>query len=702
MTEIKPLRDLARFYHVQTRYRDGFNQTREAPVETILAVLRSLGAPIESLHDAPNALRESRRILWQRGIEPVVVGWEGNPITFTLRLPERLAEVPVKYIVALESGARVEGECCDEENFKPHARDIEGNRYLARRLRLQATVPLGYHRLLLQIADLGLESHLFFAPPQAYAPADQRGKHWGVFCPLYALWSEQSWGAGDLSDLEKLVDLVSAQNGHTVATLPMLAGFLDEPFNPSPYAPASRLFWNEFYLDVTNIAELEHCPSAQAMLRSSELQRELEGARAAPLIDYRRLMALKRNVLEALLHSFLTQTSERRESFEKFAVTHPRAQDYAGFRAKVERERKSWLHWPPSPRDGLLTPNEYDEPAKRYHLYAQWLCNQQIASVCRKAKSKGLGLYLDFPLGVNRDGFDVWRERELFCLNASGGAPPDSLFVKGQNWGFPPLHPEEIRRQGYGYYIDCLRHHMAAARMLRIDHVMGLHRTFWVPDGFSATDGLYVHGRAAEFYAILNLESHRHQVQIVGENLGTVPDYVNEAMARRKILGMHVGLFSINAVSEPVLDVVPANTVASIDTHDTATFMGFWQGADIQDRIALGLLEAYQAQNERAYRSSQKEALVAFLRAQGWLGDETSEAAVLRAWLAFLARQDEELLLINLEDLWLEAEPQNVPGTWRERPNWRRKTRYSIDDIRVHSQVAVMIKTVRDNRLRIK
>ena len=693
MNETKRLRDLARLYHVQTSYRDGLGQLREAPLEAILSVLRSLGAPMASLKDVPSACRRSRQALWQRSIEPVLVGWQGSPLTFKMRLPARLAEIPVKYEIALETGARVKGKCLDEANAKPRVRDVEGTRYIVRRLRLQATLPLGYHRLFLQVADLNLESYLFHAPQQAYAPTDSCGKRWGVFCPLYALWSGQSWGAGDFSDLEKLVDFVGAQKGQAVATLPMLASFLDQPFDPSPYAPVSRLYWNEFYLYVTKIAELDSCRSAQTLLGSTDLQSELKTARAVSLIDYRRVMALKRKILEKLLRFFLTQTSARRENFEKFVATHPRAQDYAAFRAKVERERQSWLHWKPTRRD---------EIAKRYHLYVQWLCIEQTAAVCDKAKTSGVGLYLDFPLGVNRDGYDVWRERELFVLNASGGAPPDGLFVRGQNWGFPPLHPDTIRRQGYRYYIDCLRHHMAVAGMLRIDHVMGLHRAFWVPDGFPATEGLYVHGHAAEFYAILNLESHRHRVQIVGENLGTVPPYVNDALARHRILGMHVGIFGVNASAERALDSIPANTVASLNTHDTATFMGFWKGDDIQDRVALGLLEESQAQNELAYRSSQRKALIAFLRAQGSLGDDASELAVLRAWLAFLARQDAEFVLVNLEDFWLEPAPQNVPGTFRERPNWQRKTRFSLEQIREMNALVEILKTIHDIRGRLR
>src|SRR5262249_22690616 len=152
---------------------------------------------------------------------------------------------------------------------------------------------------------------------------------------------------------------------------------------------------------------------------------------------------------------------------------------YAAFRAKTEREQRSWLHWEAVNRDGELRPEDFDADAQHYHLYVQWLCTEQAEVLRDRAREHRTALYLDFPLGVNRDGYDLGRKPEHFALRMSGGAPPDVLFVNGQNWGFPPLHPEEIRRSGYRYYIDCLRHHMATASMLRIDHIMGLHRAYW-------------------------------------------------------------------------------------------------------------------------------------------------------------------------------------------------------------------------------
>jgi 4-alpha-glucanotransferase len=691
---------LARLYNIQSSYRDGLGQLRHASTDAILQVLRALGAPLQRLDDADDAWRQRRQALWQRVIEPVIVVWQTQPAILKIRVPRQLAEAAISYRILFDSGATIAGELRDDPATQPVTREVEGLHYVTRRLIGPAQLPLGYHRLYLRISEFEVDSYLFCAPPQAYTPA-ANNKRWGVFCPLYALHSEQGWGAGDFSDLSRLVEFTASHGGHAVATLPMLASLLDEPFNPSPYAPVSRLFWNEFYLDIERIAELQDCAEAKTFLTTSSLITDLNHWRAAPLVQYREVMARKREILTALLRALLQSSAQRRNDFENFIASHPVAQDYAEFRAKTEREQKIWIDWPMDSREGKLQRADFDDFAKLYHLYVQWQCAEQIAAVGANARRSGAALYLDFPLGVNRDGYDVWRERNLFALGMNGGAPPDGLFVKGQNWGFPPLHPEAIRQQGYRYYIDCLRHHMGPAGMLRIDHVMGLHRVFWVPDGFSATDGVYVHYRAPEFYAILNLESHRHQVQIVGENLGTVPDFVNATMARRKIFGMHVGQFAVNADPNYALDPVPAIVVASLNTHDTATFMGFWLEHDIDDRVALGLLDSKQADHERRYRATQRDALIAYLRAKGYIGEENSAATVLRGWLTFLAGQDAEFILINLEDLWLEPAPQNVPGTWQERPNWRRKTRHSFEEVRGQAAVNDLLKTISDIRARM-
>jgi 4-alpha-glucanotransferase len=296
--------------------------------------------------------------------------------------------------------------------------------------------------------------------------------------------------------------------------------------------------------------------------------------------------------------------------------------------------------------------------------------DHQLAAL---AGAHGVDLYLDLPVGVNADAYEVWRDRELFVLGASTGAPPDALFLGGQSWGLPPLHPEVVRRRGYRYVIDCVRHHMRHAGMLRVDHVMGLFRLFAVPAGCGATDGIYLRYQADELMAILTIESRRNRCALVGEDLGTVPDQVRPAMARHGLARLHVGQFAMPAkVGQPPLAAVP-EAIASLNTHDTATFGGWWRGTDIDDRRALGLITDAQVVSERRERADSKQALLAFVDrgtlAPAALADEAR--AALGATLD-LARGPAAVVLVNLEDLWLESAPQNVPGTSDERPNWRR------------------------------
>jgi 4-alpha-glucanotransferase len=495
--------------------------------------------------------------------------------------------------------------------------------------------------------------------------------------------------------LEALAEWSAEQGGVVVATLPLLTAFLDEPFDPSPYAPASRLFWNEFYVDVTRVPELQQCPAAQTLLESAEVQREIAALRSSPLVDYRRQMAIKRRVLEELARSFYAEPSARGAAFRHFVESHPAVEDYARFRAIGERLRTPWPQWPQPLRDGTLPEGDGSDEAGRYHFYVQWLAHEQLQALAEKAKAHGPGLYLDLPLGVHGYSYDVWREREAFAVDAAGGAPPDAVFTKGQDWGFPPLHPERIRTQGYRYVVAYVRHHLRHAGLLRIDHVMGLHRLFWVPRGVSASEGAYVQYPAEELYAILSLESHRHTAMLVGENLGTVPPAVNASMVRHRIHRLYVVQYELPSVPHRPPRAVSSAEVASLNTHDMPPFAAFWQGLDIQDRFELGLMDEAGRRRERQNLAAMQEALGSFLRQKGWLQEETIDLqAILRACLSYLAASPARVVLVNLEDLWLEKLPQNTPGTGEERPNWRRKTRERFEAWCQQPQVVSVLQTI--------
>jgi len=702
--EIQNLRRLARLYGVETDLRDGRGCRKLASPPGLVAILRALGASLERMSDAPDASRERRQAEWRRLIEPVVVAWDGGPAQVELRLARDQATGPLVCHLEVEGGAKQtwRRDLARLETLK--TAEVEGARYVAKRFSLPGKQPRGYHQLSVELGNTVAESLIISSPRRAYAAGQgQATKAWGVFLPLYALHSERSWGAGDFSDLESLLDWTNQLGGSAVATLPLLATFLDEPFDPSPYAPASRLFWNDLFVDVSRVPELDRCEDARASLDSSETQKEVATLRAARLVDYRRAMAAKRKIIEQLARCFFgggassPKENARHQAFCSFLEAHPAVEDYASFRAVCERQRVPWPQWPQPLSDGTIRPGDYDEEVKRYHLYAQWVAHEQLSALSQKARQRPPGLCLDLPLGINAAGYDVWRHREAFVCEMSAGAPPDIVFTGGQNWGFPPLHPETRRQRGHRYYVASLRQQLQHAGLLRIDHVMGLHRLFWIPKGLEPSHGAYVRYPAEELYAILSLESHRHKSVIVGENLGTVPKYVNPTMARHNVKRMYVVQYEL--AGRDKLRPIPSHCVASLNTHDMPLFAAFWDGLDIEDRCQLGFLAELDANAERKLRQSVRESLSHYLALRGWLSNSSrSTDAIIQAFLKLLSASAAEVVLVNLEDLWLESEPQNVPGTTVQRPNWQRKARYSLETFCEMPQVLDTLREI--NRLR--
>ena len=425
--------------------------------------------------------------------------------------------------------------------------------------------------------------------------------------------------------------------GAFAGSTPLHAAFLDEPFEPSPYLPVSRLHWNELYADPAAAPELETSPRARALLAAV---RPPEGR----LIDYRAAMASKRAVLEALLDDL---AGARREAFEARIRADPGLRSYADFRARCERERAGWRDWRAPEAPG-------DPRAARYHAYVQWLCEQQLAAVA----SGAAGAYLDMPLGVHPGGYDTWRFRELFVEGVSVGAPPDGFFEGGQDWGLAPLHPQRLREHGHEYPLACARALCRHAAAARVDHVMGLHRMFWVPHGLPATEGVYVRYPAEELYAVLCIESHLHGTQLVGEDLGTVPGGVRRTMAAHGVLRTFALQAELGSGRDP-FPRVPSEAMVGMNTHDMPTFAGFWE--------------------REAGADARRETLVAALRRRGH--DVADGADALTASLVELGRSDARAVIVGLEDMWWEHERQNVPGTTTEHPNWRRRARYRIDEL---------------------
>jgi 4-alpha-glucanotransferase len=608
-----------------------------------------MGADVTHMDDVPAALHERKRNLANRGMEPVIVAWDGKLN-------------PGKGEIVLEDGTRHDG----------HTR-----------------LAPGYHRL----HNGSQESLIISAPTEAYFPFPDR--EWGIFIPIYALHSKRNPAAGDLTDFSTMTEWMSSMGGRVAATLPLLASFLDEPFEPSPYSPASRLFWNEFYIDVTRVPEFAHSAKARKLMESAPHK--------AKFVDYRGVMAAKRTILEELTKTLFSGNNDvRKASLNKFIRANKGVEEYARFRAVTDRRRSGWTEWPAAMRDGHIDTGDFRLSDYRYHLYSQWIVQSQLDSMSRKVKSSGQVLYLDLPLGLHPDSYDIWHERDFFLRGVAGGAPPDIVFTKGQNWGFPPMHPDAMRMNRHQYTIAYIQNHLRYAQLLRIDHVMGLHRLYCIPDGQTGDKGVYLEYPADELYAILSIESHRHKAGIVGENLGTVPPIVNSSMAKHNIQQMYVVQYEIVGESKKTtLRTPPRKSVASLNTHDMPPFRAFWDFTDIDDRLDLKFMDEAAARDERKQRKQLKKTLITFLQKKGFLTNPRPKPEdVFNALLAFLTSSPADIVLVNMEDLWQETEPQNVPATHRERPNWRRRIRPTLEKAQKMPEVIEVLEHVLAQRSR--
>jgi 4-alpha-glucanotransferase len=662
------LLSLARLYGVQTSFRDTEGRRVHAPAEVVLDILRAMRAPLERPSEAADAMRLLVETRAKLAVEPVNVIWEGSQPCVPLSMSPDGSRVV--YELETEAGERYSSTVRAEWAAAGRKRGTAPQGPL---LSLPP-VAAGYHRLRVKIGRVESECRLICAPQKAY---DGIERGWGAFLPLYALRTDAAKPVADFADLEALANRASQAGANVLGTLPLLASFLGQPFDPSPYSPASRLFWNELYLDLDAALRDVPCERAREELESASFRQEAARLANEPLVDYAEAFRLKRRVLQK---QAACAFEAPKPELDAYARRRPDVEAYARFRAAGERLGTGWPSWPEPQRSGTIGEGDFDEADRRYHVFGQWQAEQQIQALTTRARERDLHLYLDYPLGVHGHSFDVWRHPELFAEGAAAGAPPDTFFMGGQNWGFPPLDPHALRADGYRQWIAWLRHHMEVADVLRIDHVMGLHRLYWVPEGREAREGAYVRYPAEELYAIMSLESHRTRTVVVGEDLGTVPAYVREAMGRHAIRRMHV--VQLEALPERPLSPLRTASLASLNTHDLAPFAAFWKGSDIAERQALSHFDAGHAARDRKFREGQKRAILDFLREQGLLDAGSDDAAsVLLACLRFLGQSPARTVLLNLEDLWLETEPQNIPGTSSERPNWRKKARLGLDEM---------------------
>jgi 4-alpha-glucanotransferase len=621
------IRELAGLAGVLTEWIDVWGQPHQVSDEHLLATLHALtGRDLDSagaISALAHELRNDRPL-----IEPVVVAWDGwFPQT-------RLGRAVSSAYLVTEQG--------DEIPVRIDEKQIS----------IDTQLPLGYHHLHVAGAT---DSTMVIAAPVLAPDAPQRAL--GIMAPVYSIRSEHNdTGIGRYSHLGQLADTAMITGVSVIGTLPLVATFADQP---SPYAPASRRAWNELFVDL-----------AAAPGWTGEIDEYV----GDPLwVDYDSAATRIRDDIARYAASAMQQP-QLRSRIDQFAAGNGEAVRYARFRATCDRHGRNWRAWP---NDATGEPER-----EAYHLVGQWLATEQLRGLSDRLSARGQHLYLDLPIGCHPDGYDIWDQQQLFAP-ASVGAPPDSLFLGGQEWGLPATIPARAREAHHVGFIKAVRHQLTVAGLLRVDHVMGLHRAWWVPHGLAAIDGAYVLQPTEEMFAIICLESHRANAAVIGENLGTVPEAVTTALEQHRLLGMKVAVDGLNDPTD--------HELIALATHDTPPFAAWWKKQDIDDGEDLGVYSDGRGDQARRDRDDTLAYLQELLGTDG-LQDTRNGI------LAWMARSDASVAIVNVDDLWGEERRQNVPGTDTERPNWRARHALTIEQIATDTSILSLLEHLRELR----
>lgn len=694
--------------------------------DTRRAILAAMGFRSSGRQDLIEELTAWDNRPWLRYCEPVHVVRRGRePALWSLHVPCESAGdalVRVRWRLRAENGSY-----CHEREEGPglavqESRLIEGRRYIRVAFALPAELPPGYYDAVVQMQGAHTDGETTFrvivAPERCFVPDEfhQGTRLWGLALQLYSLRSSRNWGVGDFQDLAAVVEWAGTRLGASLVGLnPLHALKNSMPYHISPYSPNSRLFLNELYIDVEGVHECHAAPEARRRLADPAFQAQLDAARRSELIDYDAVASAKRTLLEVCYDAFLRDnfqgeepdlrpTTARGAAFDAFVRREGEPlMHYALFRALDEDQRaasgaETWAEW----AEGYRTPTSEavrefqrrDMRRVRWFLYLQWLAADQLDALVKKTKDAGMrvGFYYDLALGSDRYGADGWRFQDVVALGADCGAPPDAFAPEGQNWGFPPADPLRLRETGYRSVIELLRRNLRYGGAIRVDHVMALFRLFWIPRGLPASQGTYVQYPWEDLLAILALESARTNALVIGEDLGTVPDWVRERLGAAGVLSYRVFYFErmwAGAWKPP--GAYPSQSLAVVTTHDLPTLRGYWEGADVQARADLGAFSSdHVKEGMLAERQRDKAGILAALKSEGLLppgvSDDPAMMPVMTYELAeaihrYLARSPAWLMLANLEDVIGAREQTNLPGTVDRHPNWRRKLGVTVEEL---------------------
>jgi len=704
---------------IDAQYQDAWGRTTQVSPATQRVLCAAMGFAADDPAQAQAALARLQARQAGPGMpSALVLPATEAALVCGLRLPVALLGGAMRWQLTLEDGQVRRGVSVAREasQVPPYpAADGEAH-WVDALLDLPAGLPIGHHQLRLVPAEpaqggagpQGMTLGLILCPERCHPVA---GRMWGPTVQVYALRSPGNWGIGDFSDLRRLVDVAARAGADFVGINPLHALFPHAPEQASPYSPSSRLWLNIWTLDLEDVPDFDECPEVQALCNTAAWQQRLAGLRALPSVDYAGVAAVKRPVMALMYASFrarhLGRRTRRGQAFRTFQARHGRALRVHALHEALQAHFHAqdaavwgWPAWPAAYQAVDSAPVDafarVHEEAVEFYEYLQWQADLQLQAVQSQARAQGMrvGLYGDLAVGVHPGGSETWSQPGLYAPGVHVGAPPDELSPTGQDWGFAPMLPWQLQRSGYAGFIAVLQAAMRPVGALRIDHVMGLMRLFWVAPHPTQLRGAYVQAPFEALMRLVCLESQRHGCSVIGEDLGIVPPEVSQAMQQHGLLSYkplyfeqhwHEGRFKAPADWA-------ADALATVSTHDLPTLCGYWRGFDVQLRELLGLYpEPGLQEGHSRRRERERGALLAALAEQGLLHEGLTtdpgcvQAPDPRLTLAvhrYLASTPCALAAVSLADVLDVVEPANLPGTTEQRyPNWRHKLPLDLPDL---------------------
>ncbi|MEV7646739.1 4-alpha-glucanotransferase [Arthrobacter sp. NPDC089319] len=694
MAELTALQRLAREHGVGTTFRGWDGAEQAVAPATLVAVLTALGVPCNTDDDVTVSLRAAELAPLQRNLPPAVVVRQGDATEVPVNVS---AGASPRVQIVLEDGSRRD---VDVVPGGPHeAAGVPRDRLAAV---VPADLPLGWHTLELTEAGTGRapteesgagNAAIDQAPigqrppgqppatpdsqarcalvvtPQRLTTADRLHRTWGLMAQLYSVRSRSSWGIGDLDDLAVLAETAAAKGAGFVLINPLHAAQPKPPVEPSPYLPATRRFVNPIYLRVEDVPEARDIP-----LENTFHDANLD----AGILDRNPVYAAKLRALEAVFA--VPRPAERQQQFDAFRVQEGEGLErFALWCALAESLPPGAPEW--SDPEFIESQRSALKDRIEFHQWLQWLCDEQLEAAQRRALDAGmnLGIVHDLAVGVHPAGADAWALQDVLAAGISVGAPPDMFNQQGQNWSQPPWHPERLAESGYAAYRDMLRTILRHAGGIRVDHILGLFRLWWIPVGGPPGEGAYVYYDHEALIGILALEAERAGVVVIGEDLGVFEPGVQDYLAERGILGTSILWFEYDGATPRPPESYRRSCLTSVTTHDLPPTAGYLAGEHVNLRESLGLLNR-PVEEERTLDRAAQESVLSLVRSRVPVASQhdddggaatSGEQRTIDALHAFIAQTPSVLLGVALTDVVGERRTQNQPGTADEYPNWR-------------------------------